>query len=203
MTMAFSNKSLLILAVAVLAISIFGTSLSLNLIDSISNTGYVTGTVNLSINDSVSIAMNDSIIDFGTCTISGGFMTFDSNNTAGSINNTNCNGTFPDLMTVENDGNTDANVTVELNSLVTLEYNNADGSYMEFKTADNPNNGGCTTPYGWTNFTNINTPYPACGVLTTASGADQFDFYVRIKIADTAVDNDDSSLGITFTASAS
>ena len=206
--MAFSNKSLVVLAIAVLALSVFGTSLSLNLIDSMSNVGYVdfdTGSVNLSINTTVSIVLNDSLIDFGTCTLSGGLMTFDSNSTAGTGDNPACNGTFPDFMTIENDGNIVANVSVEVDSLPTTEYANAAGAILAFKTANSSTRPGCGQIVGWTTFADVGpaTSYPACGDLNTDNSGDRFDFYTRITMPDTAVDADDSSMGLTFRATAS
>ncbi|MBN1175310.1 hypothetical protein JXA48_01565, partial [Candidatus Woesearchaeota archaeon] len=99
--MDISNKTLGLLLVAAIVVSVGGTFFSLDKLNGFSSTGFAAneaGSVNLTINSTMSIKMNDSGIDFGTCTVTG-FMTFDSNLTGGTANNSNCNGTFPDYMT--------------------------------------------------------------------------------------------------------
>jgi len=202
--MDISNKTLGLLLVAAIVVSVGGTFFSLDKLDGFSTTGYATdgtGAVNLSINTSVSIKMNDSVIDFGTCTIPSGGATFSSNNTAASANNTYCNGTFPDLMTVENDGNTNADVVVSVDGTPSGIYANAATASMDFKTESVGS--GCATPHDWTTFVSAGTDYSACGNLTTPTDSDQFNFYVRLTLPDTATNNGDTSMGITFTASAS
>ena len=206
--MDVSNKTLGLLLVAAIVVSIGGTFFSLEKLDGVSTTGHASsdaGQVDLQINTTISIAVTDNVIDFGTCTLSGGTMTFDSNATAGTGDNTACNGTFPDFMTVQNDGNVIANVSVEVDSLPTTEYANAPGATLEFKTANASSRPGCGFISGWTTFAGIGpgTTYAACDVLDTDNAGDQFDFYTRITLPDTAVDADDSSMGLTFRATAS
>jgi hypothetical protein len=129
-------------------------------------------------------------------------MTFDSNASAVTGDNPACNGTFPDKMTVENDGNIIANVSVEIDNLPITEYLNAAGAILEFKTANASTRPGCGVVSGWTTFaaTGPGTTYDACGNLNTDNANDRFDFYARITMPDTAVDADDSSMGLTFRA---
>jgi hypothetical protein len=200
----FSNKSLIIMGVAVLAISIFGTSISLNLIDGLSNVGYVpsdTGTVNLVIDTSLSIKLTDNAINFGTCLLTGGTMTFDSNLTDDGVNNSACDGTFPDFMTVENDGNVEVNVTVQTDALLTDEYDFATSSSMKFYSKSNESDCGTVVPT-WTDFAINATDYTVCENFKTADAEDSFNFYIKITLPDTAAAGDsDGSLGLLFTAS--
>lgn len=205
--MNFSNKSLIILAVGVLAISIFGTSLSLNLIDGMSNTGYAsnsgTGDVNLSINSTVSIVMNDSIIDFGQCNLVLTNMTFNSSLTAANGNLSNCSnaGAFPDFLVVENDGNSYANVTVQVDALPSTVYGDATTATLDFMTEGFPTRSGCGAAYDqpWTTMTL--SAVNACSNMTYVDTSDRFRLAVAIKLPNTASSASDDSMRFTFTAS--
>lgn len=129
--MEFSNKSLVVMAFLILGFSIFGSIYSLNLLEDVTITGRAhtaSGDVNLTIGATVSIALNDSGIDFGTCTIIDSVGIFDSSLTSGSVNNTNCTGGsegFPtnvDNITISNDGNVPVSVNASITTLPTNMY---------------------------------------------------------------------------------
>ncbi|MCF7799319.1 hypothetical protein K9M74_05445, partial [Candidatus Woesearchaeota archaeon] len=70
--MDISNKTLGLLLVAAIVVSVGGTLMSLNQLESVSPTGFATtgsGTVDLDIGSYVAIVVDDTAINFGTCTL--------------------------------------------------------------------------------------------------------------------------------------
>lgn len=96
----------------VLAVVVFFVVLSVAFVFLGNITGYVTsfhnGTTTVSIASSLSISLSDDTIAFGTCTVSNPGILAQSNNTTIGA----CDGTFPDFMVLINNGNLDANITL-------------------------------------------------------------------------------------------
>jgi hypothetical protein len=202
--MNVSNKTLGLFLVAAIVVSVGGTFFSLDKLDDFSSTGYASGgsgDVNLVIDTSLSIVLTDNGIDFGTCLLTGGTMTFDSSLDDDGVNNSACTaGTFPDSMTIENDGNVVANITVQTDALLVDEYDFATGSSMEFKSEADESP--CGDVVAWTTFATKAVDQTVCDNFKTAAAEDSFDFFIRITLPDTTLEKtaSDNKMGLTFTA---
>ncbi len=193
--MDISNRALAVLLLATMVVSLGGTIVSLNRLGSISVTGMAPtdiGTVNLTVEGAVSIITEDGAsIDFGTCTPSSATtLTLNSENT--SDTGTACvGGNIPTPIYVRNDGNVDANVTLNASDRGTAQGGNfllgpdPDQSALAYRTVNEGgggNSGGCNSglvgPY--TNFTG--TPVLVCGNLTggIATGNNSFATHFQI-----------------------
>lgn len=208
--MDISNKTLGLLLVAAIVVSVGGTFFSLDKINGFSTTGYASqsglGDVNLSINSTVSIVMFDNIIDFGTCNLVTTPMTFDSSldDTDAHLSNCSLSGSFPDHLTVENDGNSFANVTVAVNAIPATVYNDPGASAaLAFQTVGTSGRSGCSASddQAWTTMAAA-TSENACANLTYVDTADRFDLDVRVTLENTATTKGSDSMRFTFTASA-
>ena len=157
--MDISNRALGLLLIAAIVVSIGGTFISLNRLDAVSTTGFATnnvsGSVDISINSSLSITLTDSSIDFGDCgLVPGQVLVVDSE--LGGANQSYCSISTADPLTIENDGNVNAKVvlrsdvtgpTLFQDSTSTLKYKSVQGtpngcqsglvsSYTSVATAD-------------------------------------------------------------------
>lgn len=119
--MDLSNKTLALLLVAAMVISIGGTFLSLQKLGQVQTpTGYATnnqtGDVTIAVSSELSVVVNDSTIDFGSCSINTtqGFSYLMSAGAQGTEDNSDCDNTlgFPDWLEIRNDGNKDGNLTM-------------------------------------------------------------------------------------------
>ena len=117
--MSVSNKTLAVLLLAAIVVSLGGTFISLNRLGALSTTGYqvsgenVTGDVRLAIQDVLSITIADQPeINFGTCELGEGAagITIASNTTDGNEAGS-CTGFAPVPIAVRNNGNRQALVT--------------------------------------------------------------------------------------------
>ena len=177
--MEFSNKSLAVLLLAVMVISLGGTILSLNRMNEIKTTGYVssaTGTVNLSVSQSVSITTTDgNIVDFGSCSpSSGNGVTTNVTSDVLEQTGTACISFTQSNISVRNDGNVNASVTI--NASAVGKADNASGAFLSSTSAKSSlmykstnagrltNLGGCTggTVGSYAPFTQAGYGYPIC-----------------------------------------
>ncbi|MFT4261071.1 MAG: hypothetical protein ACMXX9_01410 [Candidatus Woesearchaeota archaeon] len=198
--MDISNKTLALFLLGAIVVSLGGTILSLNKLEQVSTTGLVTqtGTIDLQINESVSITTQDNdLIDFGTCTpLTDSTTTI---NSEGSEDTTAACGAYTDRgIFVRNNGNVDVNVTIRSDTVGATQggefLNTTDGTssllYRTVNLGSAPNSGGCGTGLvpSYTEFINPNEEYLVCGNLTTASvgGANSFETHIQIVIPDDA-----------------
>ncbi len=175
--MDLSNKTLGLLLVAAIVISIGGTIISLNKLDAVSTTGYAvqSGTVTLNVPEALSIVLTNASIDFGDCMINTtrGFNFVDSSLDVTGANNAECDGTldFPDSIVVRNDGNVNANVSVR-SDINGTEFFNEQNSWIAYRAGEPALNFGCANDLAdtFTNFTVVGPDenYPFCGNLTTS-----------------------------------
>lgn len=213
--MDISNRTLGLLLVAAIVISIGGTFISLNKLDAVSTTGFATnnetGTVSLDVSPELSITTaDDATIDFGTCTLdpTQGYSEFDSNLTSGGLNNSDCTlGTFPDYIVLRNNGNVEANVTVRSNitgaDLFTIA-SSPSNSYWQYKTisVDGTGCGGSDDQDAYATISAADTDYKACDNLGYTGGNDNIWFYAKMWV-NSSVDGGSETNGaaeVTFEA---
>ncbi len=117
--MDISNRTLGLLLVAAIVVSVGGTLMSLNQLETISPTGFAssdTGTVTLTITQTASLTLDDDTIDFGSCTTDteATFTTYNGSLAAAGENNSLCSNSvgLPDSMTIRNSGTVDISVTM-------------------------------------------------------------------------------------------
>lgn len=209
--MDLSNKTLGLLLVAAIVISIGGTIISLNKLDGVSTTGYATnnetGTVTLTVPEALSIVLNDSDIDFGTCTLNTtrGYNFVDSLRSGTTYNNAECtlpNG-FPDYIIIRNDGNVNANVSLRTNTNGSTLFNDG-GSSMAYQI-DNGTSPGCAggavMQDSYLNFTVVgaSNDYVVCSNLTTSASAGT-DVNLTIQAYLTNLATTGGSMTLTFEA---
>lgn len=211
--MDISNKTLAVILVGAVVLSLAGTIMSLNQLGQISTTGLVTdtdtGDITLEIEQELSITTEDSaLIDFGTCSTppSGESEVINSEMSDSSI----CEGyDGTDYIAVRNDGNVDVNVTAEASDVGanhggTFLEGSAEGSYLAYKTVDDGHEsyeGGCTGLGAdeYTNITAIDDPVPFCDELSYQGDSASVLMHVESIIhGDTAPQDD--SVTFTFTA---
>ena len=211
--MDLSNKTLGLLLVAAIVFSIGGTIISLDRIENLPReatrtTGFATlndsGTVTLNITDSLSITLVNATIDFGACQVNttNGFSTVDSNQGAGALDNDLCSnvGGLPDYLVLENDGNVNANVTVQSNVTGSSFFNDA-GSSIWYLTADVSGDEGCTAgnlQASYTEFSAADTDFLACDNLSSANAGDQIQLAIQANFTDSATGG--GTFGLTFIA---
>lgn len=203
--MELSNKALAVLLLAALVVSLGGTIISLNRMNSIQTVGFATsdqGIVNLSIASTVSITTEDSyIVNFGACSLNESrAINISSQGDLDTVDYCiNYQGSNVTNISVRNNGNVMINVTVAtstcapgagnesctfLNVSSTPEADNGLFEYMTISAGRAGYNGGCETPVSWTPF-NGTSDYTACTNLnysTAPGGENSFvsDFRLRI-----------------------
>jgi hypothetical protein len=192
--MDISNKALAMFLLAAIVVSLGGTIISLNRLGSVSTSGYATyqsGTVQLNVQGLLSITTaDDNLLDFLTCTpLSGGAAIV--NSELSGANNSVCTIATADNISVRNDGNIRANVTINSTKvgrasnatapLANLFLNSSSAaSSIAYKISSAgrlTNTGGCATGNFtaiYTNFTNYNSKYRACDNLTYGASANSF-----------------------------
>jgi hypothetical protein len=201
--MELSNKALAVLLLAALVVSLGGTIISLNRMNSVEMVGFATsstGIVNLSIASTISITTNESsIVDFGACTL----------NSSRAINISSWGnldtaqycpqyqGTNITNISVRNDGNVVVNVSIATSqcapgagnaactflNLSTTPWN--ENGLFEYTTSNYGKTvytGGCGTVNGTWNAFNSTAAVPACIDLDTDAFANSFvtDFRLRV-----------------------
>lgn len=192
--MEITNKTLGMLLIAAIVVSLGGTFVSLNKLDGVSTTGYATnnqtGTVSLTVGSSLSIIVTDGTIDFGTCSPQASDITLISENVAGAGDNTNCQGgTFPDRLVIENDGNKDANVTVRTTHNGTTMFDTSTGG-LAYKILNETGQEGCDgvqVQNTYLNFTITNGTdplykNPGCSNLSFVDGNDAIAMFAQVVL---------------------
>lgn len=214
--MEITNKTLAILLVAAVAVSLFGIVMTLNKVSSI--TGYATsaktGTATLNVSSTTSIAIKQSAINFGSGTIntSGGYTscTLYVNGTQSaptrSVQTPNCIG-FTSTSSaipfvIENDGNVNVSVVVKSNATV-AQFIGGSGTgghpvaEFQFMALNNETNS-CATGLNNT-WSNISTSdVNICSQLFW-DGTDTIAVGLRLLIPDDAIATGTRQATITFT----
>ena len=200
--MEVSNKTLGVLLIAAIVVSLGGTFVSLNKLGGVSPTGYatnnVTGTVQLTVGTSTSIVINtdtyDNVVDFGECSPGASMLFLDSDNGASVGDNAECTGSSlgasGDYIQIENDGNIDANVTVRASVNGTNLFDTNGG--LAYKMTNTSGDEGC---YGlqaqltYLNFTveddgsvGGGDDNPLCSNLTFADSTDMIDVSFQVAL---------------------
>ncbi len=213
--MDISNKTLAMFLVAAIVASIAGTMISLNKLGAIEGpTGYVphdyTGNVTINITEELSITIStDTVIDFGSCSPLPGQIAFiTSENNAAAVTACQNTGSLPDFFTILNDGNVDANVTINVSDIgyhnfgsgagTFLANTNSDESYIAYSITDTTS---CTgfPAAGYHNFTDASLAWQGCDNLTFRSGDKDFQFDIGIGLpADATPGQGQETLTVTF-----
>lgn len=206
--MDISNRTLGLLLVAAIVVSIGGTFISLNSLNDLGGapTGFATtdtGNVTLTVSNVVSIIVNDSSIDFGACTMvinaTKTSSDYYSNSSDGYADIAECSNhaSFPDNISVQNIGNTNATVTVQSNIGATTLFGDSSAT-MKYIGITDPAQPGCGTEVTtWTELTT--SPTTVCSDFNFVDGSDQFLFDVYVHLTQNSKSG--GTADITFTAS--
>ncbi len=186
--MDVSNKTLGMLLVAAIVVSVGGTFLSLQQLGSLSgSTGFATsdsGQVNLTVAQTLSIELTDDVINFGECLLNDTNTIFvDSSVVRGSVDNAYCDNTagFPDDLALRNAGNVHACVNMQTNANGTTLFGTDGDSGIGYKVYNHVSEGGCagTLQATYRNFTSIGaSDYPVCTNLTAIANQDKLNISI-------------------------
>ena len=208
--MDISNKTLAIFLVAAIVVSVAGTMISLNKLQSVSYTGFATtatGNVSVNIQSQLSITTSDgNTINFGQCTPQSGSDTTINSETQPSI----CeSGTYPKYILVRNDGNVDANVTVQFSKVGkaqsgTFLDSTESTSSIAYKVVNDSSasySGGCigSYPSSYTTVSTANSEIQGCTDLKYGDTYNSFETAVQIVVPYDAPVGSDSVI-LTYTA---
>lgn len=191
--MDISNKTLAMLLVAAVVVSLAGTIISLNKLSSLSTTGYATsttGTANVQVNTSASIRFAVSSLNWSSgsvnstlgaplnCTLIVGLA-----NSAGCIGFTQV--TNP--LVLENDGNLPVKVELatDKSAATFIGGNAAGGPQFMYNVSNNESDSCYTTPTPTAYFTDVNTTSTGtqiCDTLDFKDANDTLKIYVKINI---------------------
>ena len=207
--MEVSNRTLAVLLVAAIVFSVGGTLMSFGKVATDGVTGYSTnnesGTLALTVQDSLSITLVTTSINFGNCQLNAtrdSIFNSSSDNSFSSIHdNFLCSGggiNIPSNFTVENNGNVDTNITVRTDANGTTVFNNPN-SAIGFYAINVSGRPGCegaaqVTPQ---NLTLINTDYEFCGNLTYQDTNDQVAFIAYNQLNSSSTGGS-TAINITF-----
>ena len=160
-----SNKTLAMIMVAAIVVSLGGLFVSLDRlnklqlggIDGITGFYIANATVNVSIQSSATITVVDSLINFGACTTPpGGTIINVSSNTTSAGEGGNCTiaggggTTFPDWIELRNDGNNNLNISVTFNATA-AEFLGSSVTSMQRYRYITRNTSGCVHSTYWCN----------------------------------------------------
>jgi len=204
----YSNRTIAYLLLVAIFVSVAGTLLSLSKMGGIGApliTGAATsgaGTAQLTVASALSIVVEDTTVNFGECTPVGVPGTwFESNATdkgAGSPSPGFCTGLQnPDNLTIHNDGNQFANVTINASN-VDITGGTLNKSLMfAMMNASKP---GCVeaAQRSWYNMTALGE-YTVCGNLTFKTNYNRIWVYFGVWVPSDATAGQRSST-LTFTA---
>lgn len=211
------ERTLTLLVLAVLIISVLGILFSIISIgtltrtvqEEIPTTGYLSsdvGNVSIIVFGSLSITTEDSaIIDFGGCS-AGGIIY--SNETGGS-NTSHCQGYTPGSLIIRNDGDSMANVTFNMSNWGeahggTFLNSTTNDSWIAYKVSNTTTNinytGGCNGFFetDWTNITD-GSQRRACDLLGANGVSNSFSFDIAMYVPPTT-QNGNTTLSIDFLA---
>lgn len=211
--MDISNRALAMFLLAAIAVSLVGTVISLNRLDSVKLTGLAqsdVGTVQLEVLAGASITTQDNnAIDFGQCNLGSGVPV--TINSEDLVNTSTSCGTFnADNISVRNNGNIDLNVTINTTGCGDAHCtgtdifvdSDSDSSAFAYKIVNGGGitgyAGGCTTSGGfpwqenYTNFTTVSQRWLACSNLTKGPTANSFVTHFQLVVPSDATPGSDS-----------
>ncbi|MCF7872106.1 hypothetical protein K9L97_03665 [Candidatus Woesearchaeota archaeon] len=213
--MDISNRALAMFLLAAIVVSLGGTIVSLNKLDSVTTTGYATsgsGEVNLTINETLAIEVVDGLVDFFECTTGDTAIVITSD--ASGETTTHCSlFTGPDNITVRNSGNTDANVTIQFSDVgngttssggfLATENAESEIAYKISNAGDATYGAGCSgnSQSTFVNATQAATELLACENLTTGVDTSMFTTDFQIIVPSNAPQTT-HSVTVTYTATA-
>lgn len=216
--MDISNRTLGLLLIAAIVVSIGSTFFMLNSITMApgfsGTTGYLTsdsGNVSLNISEYISIAVKDSSINFGKCNLNTTYTTntsFESSDFNNTGNNTLCQdsdltSTHGDWLAVENDGTIDVILNVTSNETandVYVDSNNQSTTHSQYYVElNNSETGSCTSNNASSYKVLGTTPVQICGVLHWDDTADLVNVFAKVDVDNTAKAQDKKAKW-TFTA---
>jgi hypothetical protein len=149
----------------------------------------------------LSISLVDNLLEFGQCIPQPGTGSwFESNDTSlAGTGEGKCTGLAnPQNLTVENDGNMRANVTIQIDS---IDITGHSSQQIWFALQNASNAPGCMDSLQnfWANFTNINTEYIACQDLNAINSLDSIWAFLRVFVPSSAPAGNRTVI-VTFTA---
>ena len=210
-----SNKTLVFLLLTAIVLSLGGTFVSLQRLNLVARSGVTglasgneTGTATLDIGSYNSLVIVISSLDMGTCTPAATNGTW-VNTTDATAYCTNANEALLNL-TVQNDGNSNVNVTIKSNISQTNFFGGGTSPQFQFMTTNTSSRAGCfhnwrsnlSNNNWWTNFAANGTPYRGCDNLTFANSADELVAEFEWFIPSDAPNLGDRVALITFEANA-
>jgi hypothetical protein len=210
--MEMSNKTLAMLLVAAIAVSLFGTIFSLNRLGTLGTTGYAisaNGTATVYVNTSTSIRFAVSSVNWGTGTVNttGGYVNC-TMMTGGTANSAGCAG-FTQVtqgFVLENDGNTMDTVQLSSNASAAqfIGGDSSGGGPLFRYTVTNNETGSCTSPAP-PSFTDVNITAPGTPVcpssgLNYSDTRDSMNINIYVNIPYTAPQGQKTAI-LTATAS--
>lgn len=219
--MSVSNKTLAIMLLAAIVVSLGGTFISLSRLGTMSTpTGHATddsqGNITLTIDEILSITtIDNNLIDFGTCELGADSAGITINSEQGADTDNCSNVGDVEAILVRNNGNLDANVTIQAASVGTdqggagpffLDTGSSNSS-LQYKFMNESHasyEGGCMSgmgPSSYTDFAEPATEYTACELLQSHSSDNSIGVDFQISVPDSASEGD--NVTITFTASES
>ncbi|GIU70269.1 MAG: hypothetical protein KatS3mg002_1505 [Candidatus Woesearchaeota archaeon] len=192
--MELTNKTLALLLVAAISVSLIGTFFSLNKLGKLTATGYATanGTATVNVSSTTSIRFAIPSVDWGTGYVNttGGYVNC-TLMTDGTSNSAGCAG-FNQVtqgLVLENDGNTMTGVSLYSNANASQFIggtSDGGGPQFRYKVSQNES-GSCTSGLGPTSFTDVNTTGPGTTIcpagnfnFTDSTDSIKIDLYVNI-----------------------
>ncbi|HLD12891.1 MAG TPA: hypothetical protein VJB87_04845 [Candidatus Nanoarchaeia archaeon] len=188
-----TNRTLLYLSILAIFITLFGATVSfvklgkveLPLITGLAASSTATGTVNVTISNTISISLNTSFVDFGNGSLAAAPSYTPINTTAGTNPSTF---NEPYGLVIRNDGNVDINLTIN-GSTAAQFLGGTTPSYM-WNASDNESNscGASGLNYSTKNITgNItamsNTHTRVCSNLTFADATDEIIIEIYLNLS--------------------
>lgn len=153
--------------------------------------GNSSGNITVVVDDTISIVLLDSGINFGNCTLDQSRVNiFDSGNSNSTGDNANCEGIYTtnvDYIQVENDGNVNVNLTlatnVTANDIFLISSSSSTNSMYSYKgpTLALSCQGG-TLQSDWNNLTVNNTYYPICDNFSFVDSSDDLKIAAMIYV---------------------
>lgn len=144
------NKTLVVIVLMCMLASLASTLVAL---DSPTITGFstnnVSGEINLTIDDRISVELITNTITFGSCQMDreSGYLFLDSTQNSSYADNGRCKGgTFPGFIIIENNGNAVVNISLQSN-VSGRDFFGDPAGYIAFKTLEEDGNDSCDSQY--------------------------------------------------------
>ncbi len=208
MTDEISNKTLAMLLVAAIVVSLGGTLVSLNRLGEVGVSGYATqqsGLANLTIESEVGIYLDDALIFFGSGALNGSLADSDQaileSNSTNSYPNGTWDWTTADNFGLRNTGNVEANVTVTAEDPSVWIGTNA-AAWIAVTNGETGKSNACTTDLGDDWQTLGTSSVVVCGELENTEANNFINLSVRVKVPRGVV-NDEKANSVVFNAAES